>query len=252
MQEEKDERQAGIQVIARAGQILRALGRYPQGLSLAAIAQEVELPRSTVQRITKALADERLVEPAGVAGGLRLGPALAQLVVQSRADIVSVTQPYLEKLSEQLHESVSLSSLSGDKVYVINRVVAERELRVMFPVGVHVPVHATSSGKVLLSVMEPSAVQELLPKTLPALTEQTLTRAELLRQLAQIKEQQLAFDADEIVLGVSSYSVTLDTCLGLYALSVVAPGVRMQAAQTKVIAALQASKQSIEAAIGRS
>lgn len=48
----------GIQVITRAVNILRALEGRPEGLSLSAIAKEVALPRSTVQRIVGALSDE--------------------------------------------------------------------------------------------------------------------------------------------------------------------------------------------------
>ena len=70
----------GIQVIARAASIMRALGSHPHGLSLAAIAQLVGLPRSTVQRIINALEEEFLVEALGPAGGFRLGPALGQLI----------------------------------------------------------------------------------------------------------------------------------------------------------------------------
>lgn len=56
---------SGIQVIARAAAVMRALGSNPQGLSLAAIAQIVDLPRSTVQRIITALEAEFLVEALG-------------------------------------------------------------------------------------------------------------------------------------------------------------------------------------------
>ena len=48
----------GIQVISRAVKVLRALEGKPDGLSLSAIANEVDLPRSTVQRIVGALATE--------------------------------------------------------------------------------------------------------------------------------------------------------------------------------------------------
>ncbi|MFD2980268.1 efflux transport transcriptional regulator TtgT, partial [Klebsiella pneumoniae] len=63
--EESSARHGGIQVIARAASIMRALGSHPQGLSLAAIAQVVDLPRSTVQRIINALGAEHLVEALG-------------------------------------------------------------------------------------------------------------------------------------------------------------------------------------------
>src|SRR3546814_6579953 len=67
---------------------MRALSAHPQGLSLGGIAAEVGLPRSTVQRIVTALVAENLLEPAGAAGGFRLGPALGQLLYQTEADIV--------------------------------------------------------------------------------------------------------------------------------------------------------------------
>jgi uncharacterized membrane protein len=54
----------GVQVIARAADVLRALEVEPGGLSLAKIAQSVELPRSTVHRIVTALEAESLVVPA--------------------------------------------------------------------------------------------------------------------------------------------------------------------------------------------
>src|SRR3546814_17608291 len=71
----------GIQVIARTSRIMRALCAHPQGLSLGGIAAEVGLPLSTVQRIVTALVAENLLEPAGAAGGFRLGPALGQLQI---------------------------------------------------------------------------------------------------------------------------------------------------------------------------
>ncbi|MDO4969483.1 MAG: helix-turn-helix domain-containing protein, partial [Comamonadaceae bacterium] len=72
-----DRQQCGIQVIARMSRIMRVLSAHgqPCGMSLAAIAAEVELPRSTVQRIINALVVENIVEPAG-STGFRIGPAL--------------------------------------------------------------------------------------------------------------------------------------------------------------------------------
>src|SRR3546814_8964560 len=75
-----DRQHGGIQVIARTSRIMRALSAHPQGLSLGGIAAEVGLPRSTVQRIVTALVAENLLEPAGAAGGFRLGPALGQQI----------------------------------------------------------------------------------------------------------------------------------------------------------------------------
>ena len=63
----------GIQVIARAAAIMRALSEHSSGMSLGAIAKDIDLPRSTVQRIVNALKQEGLVESLSQNGGLRLG-----------------------------------------------------------------------------------------------------------------------------------------------------------------------------------
>src|SRR3546814_14830744 len=83
-----DRQHARIQVIARTSRIMRALSAHPQGLSLGGIAAEVGLPRSTVQRIVTALVAENLLEPAGAAGGFRLGDRKG--VVEGKSVVVSV------------------------------------------------------------------------------------------------------------------------------------------------------------------
>ncbi|MFA5679317.1 MAG: IclR family transcriptional regulator [Pseudomonas sp.] len=250
-QHEPDQpRQAGIQVIARAAQIMRALGQAPQGLSLAAIAQEVDLPRSTVQRIINALADEMLVEHAGPGGGVRLGPALGQLINQTQTDIISLTRSYMQSLSDEVQESVCLCSLSGDKIYIIDRIVAEQDLRVVFPIGIHMPAYATSAGKVLLSEMPEASVRSLLPDPLPSLTALTLSLPRLLEQLKQIHIDKVSIDMDECTDGIGSCAAVLDTYLGLFSLAVVAPTARIQPRGEIIREALLACKQDIERAIG--
>ncbi len=249
--EESTGKHGGIQVIARAASIMRALGNNPQGLSLAAIAQVVDLPRSTVQRIINALAVEHLVEARGPSGGFRLGPAFGQLITQTQMDIISLVRPHLTALSEQVQESTCLSSLSGDKVYVMDRIVAERELRVVFPIGIHVPAMATSGGKVLLAELPEDTLRALLPDPLPACTAKSLKREALLAQLKDVKASGVATDENEYVEGLCSYAALLDTYLGLYSISIVAPTSRAMIAGGRFQHALQVCKKNIEKVIVR-
>lgn len=240
----------GIQVIARAAAILRALAQHPHGLSLAAIATEVRLPRSTVQRITSALVEEMLLEHVGPAGGVRLGPALGQLLNRAETDIITLTRPYLQQLSQEIQESVCLCSLSGDKVYVIDRLVAERELRVVFPIGVHTPAHTASAGKILLGELSEATVRELLPDPLPSFTPATLSLEELLVQLRRGREQQVMEDYDEYIEGVGSCAVALHTYLGMYSMAVVAPTARLRRHSKAIANSLLRCKREIERAAG--
>ncbi|VVO27940.1 IclR family transcriptional regulator [Pseudomonas fluorescens] len=243
-------KQPGIQVIARAAAIMRALGENPQGLSLAAIANAVDLPRSTVQRIISALEDEFLVESVGRGGGFHLGPALGQLIHQTQTDIISLLKTHLTALCEQLQESVCVSLLVGDKTYVVDRIVAERELRVVFPIGINAPAYATASGKVLLAEMPEEALESLLPASLQDMTSATLERSNLLTQLATIRRTKIGHDKGEYIEGLSSFAVALNTYLGRYAIAVVAPVSRAQAHAERFEQALMTCKQNIEQAIG--
>jgi hypothetical protein len=69
-----------------------------------------DLARSTVQRIVAALETERLVIAAtpNRACGLGHHPAAGSPV---RSDFVTLVRPFLEHLSEELHETVDLSTV---------------------------------------------------------------------------------------------------------------------------------------------
>ena len=244
-------RHNGIQVIARAGAIMRALGDNPQGLSLAAIAQIVDLPRSTVQRIITALEAEYLVETLGASGGFRLGPALGQLISQTQTDIITLLKPYMLELCEQLGESVCVSTLVGAKAYVVDRVVAERELRVVFPIGIKAPAYATASGKALLAVLADEWLQQMLPDPLPIVTPCTPDRITLLKQLGQIAEGAVAEEHGELIEGLSSFAITLETYLGRYSIAIVGPTARLVTRRELFQQALHRCQQSVERAIGR-
>ena len=91
----------GIQVIARAADILRVLRSDNSGLSLGKIAKRVELPRSTVQRIINALLTEGLVSAGTDSGGYVLGAEIVALAQAAKLDVARFLQPYLGKLSHQ-------------------------------------------------------------------------------------------------------------------------------------------------------
>lgn len=144
----------GIQVIARAAAVLRELGQHSDGMSLGKLAQALELPRSTIQRIVASLEDEGFVEMAGSSGGYRLGPELWRLLYQSQFDVISVIRPLLEELCHDTGETVVFCGREEDRALVIDRVIAENVLRVVPPMGIlHVPLHITAAGKALLAAL---------------------------------------------------------------------------------------------------
>lgn len=223
-----DRQSSGIQVIARTSRIMRALSAHPLGLSLAAIAAEVNLPRSTVQRIVTALVAENLIEPASAAGGFRLGPALGQLLYQTEADIIPVARPYLEQLSLALQETVTLSRINGRQSQLLEVFVGEQVLRIVLQVGMTAPLHLTADGKALLARISSDEISNWLGEDLAPRTGRSKSRSALLAELEQIRCCGFAYDDEEHTAGVRAISTTIGTYRGTYAISVIAPSTRLR------------------------
>ena len=218
-----DDRQpGGIQVIARMSSIMRALSSNCQngGMSLAAIANEVGLPRSTVQRIINALVAENIVEPAG-ATGFRIGPALGQMIYQTHSDIVPVLKPYAEQLSIKLQETVCLARMQMQKLHMVDAIVGEQVLRVVPQLGITPPLQITSAGKALLARMDDASVTEWAQQA-------SVATEGLLQEIAKVREQGYAVDMGDAIQGVSGIAVSIGTYRGAYAVVILAPSVRMQ------------------------
>lgn len=193
----------GIQVIARAGAILRALQSHPNGRSLAEISVAVGLPRSTVHRITTALAREGFVESASLAGGLRLGPTFAELAVASRPPLRARIRPMLEDLAQRLGETVDLAILDGAEMQFVDQVEGPQRLSAASAINARFPLHCTANGKATLALVGPKRAAELLPPRLKAFTPATETnKPALLEELAEIERTGIAFDREELTDGI--------------------------------------------------
>ncbi|SDI12033.1 IclR family transcriptional regulator [Propionivibrio dicarboxylicus] len=246
----RGKREGGIQVLVRASRILRVLGVHPDGLSLGEIAQRVELPRSTVQRIVNSLTAENILESAGAGGGVRLGPALGQLAYQSQADIVSTVRPYLERLARALDETVCLSQLRAHDACIIDFVVGEQSLRIVPKLGMNVPIHLGAEGKALLAAMGEAGARTWLEFHADAVLPDRTLLPSLLAELAQVRQAGFAVDDGRCTEGISAIAATVQTYRGPYALTVVAPSARMQARRAEYLRQLKATLAAIRPLVG--
>jgi len=234
---------AGIQVVARAADVLFSLARHPDGLSLGELARLLGVPRSTVQRIVTTLENSNLVIAASAASGFRLGPALTLLADSVRPfDIVKLAHPFLLRLASETGETVELSILAHGKAVVVEQIHGTHILRVISAVGSSLPLHATAIGKALLAAL-PEKDLEALRKhlILEPLTKNTHTSWEELNlELAGIRETRVAFDREENILGICSLGMALQDHKGeMAAVSVLVPARRFKANRETLARALQ-------------
>jgi DNA-binding IclR family transcriptional regulator len=237
-----------VQVIARAATILRVLEEENSGLSLGQIAQRVNLARSTVQRIVAALETEKLVIAATPNGRVRLGPTILRLAASVRSDFIALARPYLERLSEELHETVDLATVKKDHLVFIDQVIGLQRLRTASAVGETFPLYCTANGKAYLAQLSDSAVEALIGRAYQSRTPKTLTRIDaLLAELKSARRNGVAYDREEHMLGICAVGIALQDPLGnSVAISVPVPTQRFPNRHTLIAERLIATKRALE------
>jgi DNA-binding IclR family transcriptional regulator len=237
-----------VQVIARAATILRALEEENAGLSLGQIAQRVNLARSTVQRIVSALEIEKLVIAATPNGRVRLGPTILRLAASVRSDFISLARPFLERLSNELHETVDLSTVKKDHLVFIDQVIGSQRLRTVSAVGETFPLHCTANGKAYLAQLSETAIESLIGRAYEPRTPRTLQRIDaLLADLKPARRTGIAYDREEHTLGICAIGVAMRDPLGnSVAISVPVPSQRFPDRHTLIAERLMATKRALE------
>lgn len=233
------ERRPGVQSIARAAAVLRALERAPAGLSLTELAAATGLPKSTAHRIVAALAAEQLVSHDR-GGAVRLGPAATRLGATGREALGERLRPVLLGLRRELDETVDLSVLDGGAVRFVDQVPAPRRLRATSAVGELFPLHCTANGKSLLATLPEERALALLPDPLPRFTPQTIaSRPRLLAELEAIRRDGVAFDREEHTEGICAVGAAIAAPGdgGAAAISVPVPSQRFTGAEDRIAAA---------------
>jgi DNA-binding IclR family transcriptional regulator len=235
-------------VIARAAAILRALEEENAGLSLGQIAQRVNLARSTVQRIVSALEIEKLVIAATPNGRVRLGPTILRLAASVRSDFISLARPFLERLSNELHETVDLSTVKKDHLVFIDQVIGSQRLRTVSAVGETFPLHCTANGKAYLAQLSETAIESLIGRAYEPRTPRTLQRIDaLLADLKPARRTGIAYDREEHTLGICAIGVAMRDPLGnSVAISVPVPSQRFPDRHTLIAERLMATKRALE------
>lgn len=236
----------GIQVIARSAAILRALRDHPNGISLGQIANKVDLPRSTVQRIVGALQEERLVISNGQRGNLFIGPEIQSLAEASRSDIVRECQPLLAELAATTGETTDLSVMRLRGMVFLDQVVGIHRLRAVSAVGEIFPFGTTANGRACLARLTDSEVRRRMKAEWQSMGTSGDIE-EFLDQLKPVRESGLAYDHGEHTVGLSAIGCAFkDRMGGLHAISVPIPTPRFEAARTSVESALLQTVEQIE------
>jgi DNA-binding IclR family transcriptional regulator len=191
---------AAVQSVDRALTILGILARLGEA-GVTEIAGELGVHKSTAFRLVATLESHGMVEQNEDRGKYRLGVGVL--------DVVQEARPIVRKLAADSGETVNVAVLSDRSVLYLDQVAGQSALQAHNWVGQHIPLHATSNGKVLLSGLSSEEVDKRLPK-LPSYTSETVTtRASLRRDLAVVREQGYAVAVDELEVGLTAIAAPI-------------------------------------------
>jgi DNA-binding IclR family transcriptional regulator len=200
---------ATSQTLDRGLQILEAVARAGDPLSVAEAAVSVGLDRTVAHRLIATLAARGYLRRDG-SGRYRLGPTCLALA-SATSDLRTVARPYLEALGGATGETVHLVVLSGRQVVFIDGIESGHALRVATRTGRLLPAHATSVGKALLAALPPARFDALYGQAdLVSVTARTITdRDELAAQLVEIRARGYAVNHGESENGVGSVGMAV-------------------------------------------
>jgi DNA-binding IclR family transcriptional regulator len=206
---------ASVQSVDRALTILELLAREGEA-GVTEIATELGVHKSTAFRLLATLEAHRLVEQDGERGRYRLGVGNLRLAgaTTARLDLVTEARPVCRQLAADTGETVNITVRSGTSALYLDQVAGRSALQSHNWVGQHIPLHATSNGKVLISELTDDELKAALHE-LPRFTNATVTsRAKLKDDLAAVREAGYAVAVDELEIGLTAAAAPIRSAHG--------------------------------------
>ena len=199
------------QSVRKAVTLLRATAASTNGTSVSALARAAGLPRATALRLIQTMEQEGLLLRVPEADRVLLGPELVRLARQVDMGTLlrEVARGRLGELREAVLETVTLSVVAPDgRLDLLYQVDGPQHLVPRTWVGQRFPLHASSSGKLLLSTYDEERLERFLRDPLPALTPRTITTRRTLREeLERTRARGYATTVDELEEGLAGVSV---------------------------------------------
>jgi DNA-binding IclR family transcriptional regulator len=237
--------------VTKAGRLLRELAAQPRtGATVTTLAKAVGISRPTAFRLLYSLERTGLVDR--VDHNYTLGWELARLGrhADPYAGLVIRAQPLLQELADKVNESVTLAVPNpNDGLDLVAEAFGSHlvGIRSGHMVGQHYPLHASSSGKVLLAQMPVEKVISMLPEKLEAYTEHTITdRKLLLKELDQVREQGFGIIDNELEEGLISLSRPVCDSSGTVVAILTLNGPRYRFGRARIPEALQWMQETID------
>jgi len=209
MANEKQEQ--GIPTILRGLAVLEQVIEARRPVSTTELITKVGLLKPTLNRILIQLEEEGFLQRDPIKKHFLPGPRARKLSfgIMTNEDLSAPRHAILQSLSDVVGETCNCTMLDGNHTVYFDRVEANWPYRIQLPIGSHLPLHCTASGKLFLAFMQVRQRRRLITAApLKSFTKGTITDVKLLTdELKRIKSDGYGVDNEEFMDGMVAVSV---------------------------------------------
>ena len=237
-----DARAMGI--VRRSSEVVQLVAARG-ALSIAEVAEQVDMPRASVYRLTEALVQARLVE-VGHDGKVRASLRCLRLSDSTRAGLHewSAARQVLDALSDRTGQTTYLSVPVGDRALCIDWSRGRGISVLALKPGRTLPLYAGAAGRVTLAFRSEPTADYLAQAPFTALTTRTLTTAdELGEDVAATRARGYSVSDEDVTIGIGALGLPLQAADGSLrgSLSIAGLAADFRERQAEFVAELRAS-----------
>lgn len=171
------------------------------------IADEVDIPLSTVYRYLRTLRELELVEErdGSYVPGWRLTELSGRDLTRTR--IVELGHPLLRELMEVTGETAVLTVRVGTRAMCLRQVETHKAIRMAFKINQLLPLYAGAGQRVLLAYAPQAVIDNVVDRPLRHFTDRTLDRSQVVTELEQVRRSGFLVTLGELAEGAAAVAV---------------------------------------------
>lgn len=236
-----------MQVIEHALQVLKALADHPDRAGVTQLNAQLSLPGSTIHRVLASLADYGRVWQEDGTRLYRIGPSLLRLgqAYERQASLIRVSSSHLQRLRDDLAESVFLTEFASDQAICVATVESPRSLQYFMRLGQRMPFRSAASARAILAFQPLDLARELMEReftdgtpTVPTTVGTPPTVEAALALLETVRQEGVAFCDEAMEPNVTAISAPIRNAGGkvVGSITMVGPFSRMDASKRAEVA----------------
>lgn len=200
----------GATAVDKALTLLTQFGS-DETVGVSELARRAGLSKSTAFRLLTIMHRNGFIDRRG--SGYRLGSEIYDLgnrvYERNPARLREIAMPYIADLYAWCHDTIQLGVLDDVNVLYLEKLYGHHRPQSPSRVGSRIPAYRTALGKVLLS-QDFGAAERTIAGGLRAATAKTITNGQQLRtELARVRLAGVAFDNEELAVGLVCVAVPI-------------------------------------------